>query len=385
MTDFPIENLPFGVFARDGEAHICTALDDRIIDLHACVRDGLIDEPALLEPQLNAFMSKGTTLEVKQRIRELDLGRHSVPMEGAQMLLPVQIGDYTDFYASVHHATNVGSMFRPDNPLLPNYKWIPIGYHGRSSSIVVSGTDVRRPQGQTRADESAPPQFGPSKRLDYEMEMGLFIGRGNTLGEPIPVDDALQHVFGFCLVNDWSARDIQAWEYQPLGPFLAKSFATSISPWIVTVDALEPFRTKVPARAEGDPQPLPHLRDDVAFDITVEVWLRTKAMAEPMRLSRGNFRDMYWTVAQLVAHHTSNGCNLRPGDLLASGTISGPEKDARGSLLELAWRGSEPVALPSGESRAFLQDGDEVILRAYCDGPGKTRIGFGECRGVVIG
>jgi fumarylacetoacetase len=385
MTDFPIENLPFGVFERDGEAHICTALDDRIIDLNACVRAGLIDEPALLEPVLNAFMARGTTLAVKGRIRELDLSAHSVPMDGARMLLPVRIGDYTDFYASVHHATNVGSMFRPDNPLLPNYKWIPIGYHGRSSSIVVSGTDVKRPSGQTRTDEQAPPVFGPSKRLDYEMELGMFIGRGNALGEPIAVGEALDHVFGFCLVNDWSARDIQAWEYQPLGPFLAKSFATSMSPWIVTLDALEPFRTKAFVRAEGDPAPLPYLADDTGFDITVEVWLRTAKMREPVRLSRGNFRDMYWTVAQLVAHHTSNGCNLRPGDLLASGTISGPSKDARGSLLELAWRGTEPVELPSGETRKFLEDGDEVILRGYCERDGMPRIGFGECRGVVVG
>ncbi len=384
VTDFPIENLPFGVFARDGEAHICTALEDRIIDLHACAREGLIDEPALLEPELNAFMAGGATLEVKERIRQLDLGKHSLPMQGVQMLLPARIGDYTDFYASIHHATNVGSMFRPDNPLLPNYKWIPIGYHGRSSSIVVSGTPVKRPSGQTRNDESAPPQFGPSKRLDYEMEMGVFVGRGNPLGEPVPVGEALQNVFGFCLVNDWSARDIQAWEYQPLGPFLAKSFATSISPWIVTLDALEPFRTKAAVRPDGDPLPLPHLQDDVAFDVTVEVWLRTPAMTEPVRLSRGNFRDLYWTVAQLVAHHTSNGCNLRPGDLIASGTISGPGKDERGSLLELAWRGAEPLALPSGETRAFLQDGDEVILRAYCEREGVPRIGFGECRGVIV-
>ena len=301
------------------------------------------------------------------------------------MLLPVAIGDYTDFYASVHHATNVGSMFRPDNPLLPNYKWLPIGYHGRSSSIVVSGTPVRRPSGQTKDDASPAPVFGPSKRLDYEMELGMFIGPGNDLGEPIAVGSALDHVFGFCLVNDWSARDVQTWEYQPLGPFLAKSFATSISPWIVTLDALEPFRTRAFERASGDPEPLPYLRDDVGYDINVEVWLRTKKMSEPVRLSRGNFRDMYWTVAQLVAHHTSNGCNLRPGDLLASGTISGPEKDARGCLLELTWRGTEPIQLPTGETRRFLEDGDEVILRAYCEREGVPRIGFGECRGVVVG
>jgi fumarylacetoacetase len=385
MTDFPIENLPFGVVRRDGEAHICTALEDRIIDLHACVRGGAIDEPALLEPVLNAFAAKGTTLAVKQRIRELDLARYSLPMAGAEMLLPVAIGDYTDFYASVHHATNVGSMFRPDNPLLPNYKWVPIGYHGRSSSIVVSGTPVQRPSGQLKDEASPAPVLGRSKRLDYEMELGMVIGAGNAQGQPVPVDEALDHVFGFCLVNDWSARDIQTWEYQPLGPFLAKNFATSMSPWIVTLDALEPFRTKAPARPAGDPEPLPYLRDDVAFDITVEVWLRTKTMTEPVRLSRGNFRDMYWTVAQLVAHHTVNGCNLRPGDLLASGTISGPARDARGCLLELTWRGTEPIQLPNGETRRFLEDGDEVILHGFCEKDGTPRIGFGECRGVVIG
>ncbi len=384
MTDFPIENLPFGVVRRDGEAHICTALEDRVIDLHAFARDGRIDEPALLEPLLNAFMAKGTVREVKARIRELDLERHAFPMNDAEMLLPMRIGDYTDFYASVHHATNVGSMFRPDNPLLPNYKWLPIGYHGRASSIVVSGTPVRRPNGQTRDDPNTPPVFGPSKRLDYEMELGIVIGRGNALGAPIDVANALDHAFGFCLVNDWSARDIQTWEYQPLGPFLAKNFATTISPWIVTLDALEPFRTTAFVRDEGDPQPLPYLRDDVGFDIHVEVWLRTAKMGEPVRLSRGNVRDMYWTVAQLIAHHTSNGCNLQPGDLLASGTISGPTKDARGSLLELAWRGTEPVELPSGETRKFLENGDEVILRAFCERDGYPRIGFGECRGVVV-
>jgi fumarylacetoacetase len=385
MTDFPIENLPFGVFRRDGEAHICTAFDDRILDLHACA--DVVGEPALREPLLNALMEKGTGGEVRTRVAELlqhgSVDEHLLPMAGAEMLLPVRIGDYTDFYASVHHATNVGSMFRPDNPLLPNYKWMPIGYHGRSSSIVISGTPVRRPSGQTRDDANAAPLFGPSKRLDYEMELGMFIGRGNVLGEPIPIEHAREHVFGFCLVNDWSARDIQTWEYQPLGPFLAKNFATSVSPWIVTREALEPYRTNAFVRAEGDPEPLPHLRDEVGYDITVEVWLRTAKMDEPVRLSRGNFRDMYWTVAQLVAHHTSNGCNLQPGDLLASGTISGPTKDARGCLLELTWRGTEPLELPTGETRKFLEDGDEVIMRGYCEREGMARIGFGECRGVI--
>jgi fumarylacetoacetase len=375
VTDFPIENLPFGVAGVDGEAHICTALGDEVLDLHAAA--DLIGEPTLREPVLNAFAAQRITAPVKQRIRDVidRIPRIASP----QMLLPMHIGDYTDFYASIHHATRVGAKFRPDNPLLPNYKWIPIGYHGRASSIVASGTPVKRPSGQTRDDANAPPVFGPSKRLDYEMELGAFIGSGNALGSPIPIDKALDHVFGFCIVNDWSARDIQTWEYQPLGPFLAKSFATSISPWIVTLDALEPYRTK----ARHDDPLLPYLEDDVAFDITVEVWLRTAKMTEPVRVSRGNFRDMYWTVAQFVAHHTSNGCNLRPGDLLASGTISGPEKDSRGCLLELTWRGSEPLQLPTGETRKFLEDGDEVILRAFCERDGLPRIGFGECRGVI--
>jgi fumarylacetoacetase len=389
-TDFPIENLPFGVFRRDGAAHICTAFEDRILDLYDCASNGLIDEPALLEPLLNALMSRGRAAAraVRERVAELlrngDAEPYMVPMDCAEMLLPVQIGDYTDFYASIHHATNVGSMFRPDNPLLPNYKWVPIGYHGRASSIVVSGTPVMRPAGQAQSKPEEPPVFGPSKRLDYEMEVGVVIGTGNHLGEPIEVSDALEHVFGICLVNDWSARDIQAWEYQPLGPFLGKSFATSMSPWIVTLDALEPYRTAMPARAEGDPKPLDYLRDDVAFDVTVEVWLKTAKMTEPVRLSRGNVRDMYWTIGQLVAHHTSNGCNLQPGDLLATGTISGETKQSRGSMLELSWRGSEPLELPSGEQRTFLEDGDEVILRGYCERDGLPRIGFGECRGVVL-
>jgi fumarylacetoacetase len=390
VTDFPIENLPFGVFRRDGAPHICTAFEDRILDLHACAAAGLIDEPTLLEPRLNALMARGRAAAraVRERVTELitsgTADGHFVPMAGAEMLLPMHVGDYTDFYASVHHATNVGSMFRPDNPLLPNYKWLPIGYHGRASSIVVSGTPIRRPNGQTRDDANAAPLFGPTRRLDYEMELGLVIGAGNALGTPIPASDALEHVFGFCIVNDWSARDVQTWEYQPLGPFLAKNFATSISPWIVTLDALDPLRVSAPPREPEDPEPLPHLRNDVAFDITVEVWLRTAKMTEPVRVSRGNFRDMYWTPAQLVAHHTSNGCNLVPGDLLGSGTISGPGKEARGCLLELTWRGTEPLQLPSGEVRRFLEDGDEVVMRAYCERPGLPRIGFGECRGVVL-
>jgi fumarylacetoacetase len=317
-----------------------------------------------------------------------------VPMKDVQVMLPAAIGDYTDFYASINHATNVGSMFRPDNPLLPNYKHVPIGYHGRSSSITVSGAHVRRPSGQTKADNEPAPSFGPTKRLDYELEVGVFIGPGNALGQPIPIRDIEQHLFGLCLVTDWSARDVQAWEYQPLGPFLAKSFATTISPWIVTLEALEPFRSAVRPRPSDDPTPLAYLSSDAnttggAFDIQLEVWLQSARMRtegrHPVRLSHVSFTEMYWTLAQLATHHASNGCNLRTGDLLASGTVSGPSKESRGCLLELTWRGAEPISLPTGEQRRFLEDGDEVILRGYCERDGFARIGFGDCRGTVIG
>ncbi len=278
-------------------------------------------------------------------------------------------------------------MFRPDHPLLPNYKWVPVAYHGRTSSIVVSGTPVRRPWGQIADDPAGPPRYGPSRRLDYELEVGLFLGPGNTIGEPIPIHQAGEHIFGVCLLNDWSARDIQAWEYQPLGPFLAKNFATSISPWVVTVEALEPFRREPEPRLGGDPEPLPHLamKGATAFNINLEVWLRTAAMSQPVRVSHSDFASMYWTPAQMVAHHTSNGCPIRPGDLIGSGTVSGPEKENRGCLLELTWRGTEPLELPDGETRRFLEDGDEVILRGWCEGPGARRIGLGECRGTVAG
>jgi fumarylacetoacetase len=363
--DFPLENLPIGRFRWNGEVHKGFAIGDSIIigDDRAAAREQLTDGAANREETAKRL--------VKQR--------------DVEMLLPCDIGNYTDFYASIHHATNVGSMFRPDNPLLPNYKWIPIGYHGRASSIVASGTPFRRPKGQTRDDANAAPAYGPSKRLDYELEVGAVIGRGNTLGDPVPIARAEEHILGLCLVNDWSARDIQTWEYQPLGPFLAKNFATSISPWIVTLDALEPFRVAPPQRPEGDPAPLPYLSsaNDRAFDITLEVWLRSDRMRDPMLVSRGNFRDMYWTFAQLVAHHTSNGCNLEPGDLIASGTVSGTTKESRGCLLERTWRGTELLELPTGETRKFLDDGDEVIFRAYCERDG-LRIGFGECRGVVL-
>ena len=363
--DFPLENLPIGRFRWNGEVHKGFAIGDSILigDDRAEARGLLTDGAPNREETAKRL--------VKQR--------------DVEMMLPCDIGNYTDFYASIHHATNVGSMFRPDNPLLPNYKWVPIGYHGRASSIVVSGTPFRRPKGQTRDDANAPPQFGPSKRLDYELEVGAVIGRGNALGEPVPIDRAEEHILGLCLVNDWSARDIQTWEYQPLGPFLAKNFATSVSPWIVTLDALEPFRVATTPRAEGDPAPLPYLTsaNDRAFDITLEVWLRSDKMREPMLISRGNFRDMYWTFAQFVAHHTSNGCNLEAGDLIASGTVSGTTKESRGCLLERTWRGTEPLELPTGETRKFLEDGDEVIFRAHCERDG-LRIGFGECRGVVL-
>ncbi len=413
-TDFPIQNLPFGVFRRaqsNESPRAGMAIGDRILDLAAATDAGMLrDVPtdalvACARPELNHLMRLGRGAARALRIAASDLlradaarqadaaSRILVPIADAELFVPAAIGDYTDFYASVHHATNVGSMFRPDNPLLPNYKWVPIGYHGRASSIVVSGTAVRRPAGQTRDPDQSEPTYGPSRRLDYELEVGAFIAEGNALGAPISIGDAEMHVFGLCLVNDWSARDIQTWEYQPLGPFLAKNFATTVSPWVVTFDALAPFRARAYPRPVGDPAPLPHLfsQNDTnsgGVDLTLEVWLASAQMRErgiaPMRVSRGSFTGMYWTIGQLVAHHTSNGCDLRPGDLLASGTVSGPTKESRGCLLERAWRGTEPIELPSGETRAFLQDGDEVIMRGYCERSGHRRIGFGECRGVVL-
>jgi fumarylacetoacetase len=415
-TDFPIQNLPFGVFApRDAGAapRVGVAIGDRILDLSVCAEEGVFNGRAAeaasrcAEPALNDLMSVGsaTLRELRGEISDFlsvdgegyehykRLGdRLLVPMPTAELLLPAIVGDYTDFYASVYHATNVGRMFRPDNPLLPNYKYVPIGYHGRASSLVVSGTEIRRPSGQYKASDAEEPAFGPSRLLDYEAELGMFVGRGNALGEPIPIGDAVEHLFGVCLVNDWSARDIQSWEYQPLGPFLAKSFATSISPWVVTVDALAPYRAPTFERASGDPVPLPYLSNDEdrragALDITVEVWLRTAAMRDgntpPVRLSHARFAEMYWTPAQMLAHHTSNGCNMRPGDLLASGTISGPDEGSRGCLLELTWRGSRPIRLSNGETRTFLQDGDEVLMRGFCERDGYARIGLGECVGRI--
>ncbi len=418
-SDFPIQNLPFGVFRRHRllEARVGVAIGEEILDVTGCAETGLIDGDAeeaahacLPQPSsgaaLNPLMALGRShwSALRRRLSDLlaepveDYGRRSqvsqllVHQDDADMILPAYVGDYTDFYASIHHATNVGRLFRPDNPLLPNYKWVPIGYHGRASSLVVSGTPVRRPVGQVRGQGSDAPRVAPSARLDYELEVGCFIGPGNELGSPVPIVDADPHIFGLCLVNDWSARDIQAWEYQPLGPFLAKSFATTISPWIVTLDALEPFRTPAAAREAGDPAPLEYLdsasnRARGAFDVILSVGLRTSAMRErgddPAWLTLSQFASMYWTFAQMIAHHTSNGCNLQPGDLLASGTVSGPTDAERGCLLELTRGGADPITLPDGETRTFLQDGDEVIMRGVCQRPGAVRIGFGECRGVI--
>jgi fumarylacetoacetase len=411
-TDFPIQNLPFGVIATGEDARPAVAIGDRVLDLRHARDAGHLGslDAALAEslgaPTLNALVALGrpALATLRARVSEClaagtEAGRRAaadagltLPMADVELRLPVAIGDYTDFYASIDHATNVGSMFRPDNPLLPNYRHIPIAYHGRASSIRVSGTAVRRPRGQV-APPGGPPAFAASARMDYEVEVGAVIGRGNALGAAIPIAEAEAHLAGLVLVNDWSARDIQAWEYQPLGPFLAKNFGTTVSPWLVTLDALEPYR--VPARQRGgdEPAPLPYLADagDRArggVDLTLEVWLRTARMREAgapaERLSRGSFTRMYWTLAQMVAHHASNGCDLRAGDLLASGTVSGPGKDERGCLLELAWRGEQPVRLANGEERRFLEDGDEVILRGSCAREGAARIGFGECRAMVL-
>jgi fumarylacetoacetase len=413
--DFPIQNLPFGVVRAKNQSRgeLGVAIGDHVLRLAACVRADLLQGlppgvPEILETAstLNPLMALGRGVSAALRSQLAELLRHGnagaasragellVSRKDVEVLLPAQIGDYSDFYASLHHATNVGSMFRPDNPLLPNYKFVPIGYHGRASSIVASGTAVRRPSGQTRDDPNAPPTFGPSRRLDYEMELGAFIGTGNVPGDPIPLANAEEHLWGVCLVNDWSARDIQTWEYQPLGPFLSKSFATTISPWVVTLDALTPFRVPATPRPSDDPAPLPYLsdagdRERGGIDLTLEVWLRSPRMREKgtgaMLVSRGSFRDMYWTLGQMVTHHASNGCNLRPGDLIASGTVSGPTREARGCLLERTQRGKEPLELPTGEQRAFLADGDEVTMRGYAERDGFRRIGLGECVGTVRG
>src|ERR1700691_5184088 len=408
-ADFPLTHLPSGAFAVEDEKdqqHLCVAIGSHLLDLHACAEAGLFPanlKTACQPPPLNALMALGsrawaglrrtltTILETSSPHRkEAEAALHSIA--GATLLKPLDIPNYTDFYASIHHATRVGRLFRPDNPLLPNYKYVPIGYHGRASSIVVSGAEIRRPCGQTKATDHEP-VFGAARSLDYELEIGFFIGPGNSLGQSIPIAEAEQHIFGLCLVNDWSARDIQAWEYQPLGPFLAKSFATSLSPWVVTMEALAPFRTPAFARAEGDPAPLSYLygqsdQEHGGLDLWLEVSLLSPRMREagmaPAILGRSNFRDMYWTMAQMLTHHASNGCNLHSGDLLASGTVSGADKTARGCLLELTSRGRDPVTLPTGEQRKFLEDGDEVIIRGFCEREGFRRIGLGSCRGTIL-
>ncbi|MDA0226335.1 MAG: fumarylacetoacetase [Proteobacteria bacterium] len=414
--DFPIQNLPFGVFRRKGTRDAPrggVAIGDRILDLaaaaHALGLSGksLAAANATAAPTLNPLAALGRPAWRalrKDLSRALAAGpgdahrarrieKYLLPISKAELFVPVEIGDYTDFYTSVFHATNIGRMFRPDNPLLPNYKWVPIGYHGRASSVVISGTPVRRPRGQTKAPDADAPVLGPCRRLDYEVELGFIVGPGTRLGGTLPIARALEHVFGVVLLNDWSARDIQAWEYQPLGPFLAKSFASTVSPWVVTLEALAPYRTAAFSRPAGDPAPLPYLTDRVdqaegGFDIDVEMWLASAKMRAAklpaQRLSRGNYATSYWTLAQIVAHHASNGCNLRTGDLLGSGTISGPEEGSQGALIELAQGGKRPVTLPAGETRSFAEDGDELVLRARCTRAGCASIGFGEAAGRIV-
>ena len=416
-TDFPIQNLPFGVFRRAGTAEALrggVAIGDQILDLGAAFATGAFAEvsvgaaaaravAAAAQPTLNELMASGVEAAAALRLtlsralrrgsaQEAALRSCLVPQSGAEHALPARIGDYTDFYASIHHATAVGRLFRPDNPLLPNYKWVPVAYHGRSSSIGVSGQAFARPVGQILAGGSAVPTVAPSARLDYELELGAFVGRGNAAGERIAASEAESHLFGLCLLNDWSARDIQAWEYQPLGPFLAKSFATTLSPWVVTLEALEPYRLPW-SRSPTDPQPLPYLdfpdlRSRGALDIQLEAYVQSEAMRRrahaPHRLSRSSFKHSYWTLAQMVAHHTVSGCNLQPGDLIGTGTQSGPAPQEAGSLLELTRSGTQPLTLPSGETRRFLEDGDSIILRAWCERAGAARIGFGEAAGRVL-
>lgn len=408
-TDFPIQNLPFGVFSAGDQRRCGVAIGDRIVDVSAlpaglfsgaaaeiaqrCAAGSLNGVMSRSQAEITAFRARMSELLEVGSAERSKVEPALIPMADAKMHLPAEVGDYTDFYASIYHATNVGRLFRPDNPLLPNYKHVPIGYHGRASSLVPTGTEILRPLGQTHPSEKDPPQFGPTKALDYEAEVGFFVGEPNALGEPVSVDDAARHIFGFCLVNDWSARDIQSWEYQPLGPFLSKSFATTVSPWVVTMEAIEPYRVPAFFRPSGDPQPLPYLASEAeqkegGIDLTIEVFINTPIMRErglrPARVSRASFSDIYWTTGQLLAHHASNGCNLRTGDLLASGTVSGPEDGMQGCLLEITKRGANPVALPSGEERKFLLDGDEVILRGYFEREGYARIGLGECSGRIV-
>ncbi|HMP03098.1 MAG TPA: fumarylacetoacetase [Gemmatales bacterium] len=405
-SPFPLQNLPYGVFRpkAGGEPRMGVAIGDQILDLSVLAEVGLLTAPLLpgrhvfQATTLNAFMAQGkpawkaTRAALTQLLSaeeptlrdQADLrARALVPQAEADMLLPCAIGDYTDFYSSREHATNVGIMFRgKENALMPNWLHLPVGYHGRASSVVLSGTDLHRPSGQVNPTDAPQPSFGPSRSLDFELEMGFFVGPGNELGRPIRIAEAWDQIFGLVLVNDWSARDIQRWEYQPLGPFLGKSFGTTISPWVVTLEALEPFRCAAPPQ---EPAVLPYLRDSQpgAFDIQLEVQLQSARMAAPAAICRSNFKHLYWSMAQQLTHHTVNGCNLRPGDLLASGTISGPTPNSLGSMLELAWKGTRPLTLPGGESRSFLQDGDRVIMTAWCQGDG-YRIGFGSAVGTVL-
>jgi fumarylacetoacetase len=405
-SHFPIQNLPFGIFKpAQGAARVGVAIGEFVLDLSVLEELGHFRSPefgqgsVFSQDALNAFLALGRPAwrAARQVIQNLlDAGTATLRDDAAlraraiqaqkdvTMQLPARIGDYTDFYSSYHHAHNVGTMLRgPENALMPNWKWLPVGYHGRGSSIVVSGADVRRPHGQTKPPNATEPVFGPSRSFDYELETAFFIGPGNALGEPVPIGQARDHIFGLCLMNDWSARDVQAWEYQPLGPFLAKNFCTSISPWVVSLEALEEFRKPLPSQ---DPAPLPYLRaeNDFTYDIQLEARLQTAAMDAPHVITRTNFQNLYWSMAQQLAHHTVNGCNLQPGDLLASGTISGPTEESRGCMLELTWRGANPLTLPNGESRKWLEDGDRLTITGWAQGDG-YRVGFGEVTGRVLG
>jgi fumarylacetoacetase len=409
-TDFPIQNLPYGVFLREGRPRVGIAIGDGILDVAEAAGAGLFTGMAEMSAQacrsgrLNELMELGPghwaalRLEVSRLLRQGAATRAAesclVDRKGAKMSLPAHIGNFTDFYTSIHHATNAGQMMRPDAPLLPNFKHMPVAYHGRASSVSVSGTPVRRPKGQSRAKNASLPSYGPTGRMDFELEVGFYVGPGNAVGETVALADAPNHIFGLSLVNDWSARDIQSWEYQPLGPFLAKSFLTSVSPWIVTLEALAPFRVAAADRGSDAPGLLAHLDDaqDRAhggIDLQLDVLLQTPKMRgagmSPERIGGSNFDGQYWTIFQMLAHHTSNGCNLLAGDLVASGTVSGPGPSEAGCLLEMTSGGAHPVILPNGESRGFLEDGDEILLRGFCERVGTARIGFGECVGRIEG
>lgn len=411
-TDFPIQNLPFAIFRPQGSDQAWrggVALGDQVLDMAAALASGVLDGAArpaahaAAEPTLNTLMGLPPTQVSALRLalsRALRAGASAqatlqaclLPQAQVEHALPARIGDYTDFYTSIHHATHIGQQFRPDNPLLPNYQWVPIGYHGRASSIVVSGHDFHRPHGQVKPPQADVPELRPSARMDIELELGLFVGQANALGQPVPISQADQHLFGMVLLNDWSARDIQPWEYQPLGPFLAKNFATTVSPWVVTLEALAPYRLPF-TRPASHPQPLPYLSSPThsasgAFDIQLEALLQTPTMRQaghaPARLARSNYRHAYWSAAQMLAHHSVNGCNLQPGDLLGTGTLSGPTPDSACALIELTQGGQHPIPLPGGEQRTWLEDGDTVTLRAWCEKPGTARIGFGPCTGTVL-